>query len=207
MNALHDLTGLVFSRLTVLSSAGKYRLSGHLWNCICSCGNTSVVHAKSLKNGTSKSCGCLRKELSGMRAKRHGMKGTRVYASWGSMLSRCRNKNATGYERYGGRGIDVCKRWESFDFFYEDMGDPPKGKTLDRLDVNLSYCKENCRWATDVEQGRNKRTNVLLTAFGQTRTVAEWAEISGISYGTFYSRIQKPKWSIEKAITEPLRKQ
>lgn len=92
---------------------------------------------------------------------KHGMSKTRIYDLWVTMIQRCKNPNATGYAGYGGRGIKVCERWLAFANFYEDMGDKPDNCSLDRIDNNGNYCKENCRWATHAEQAVNKRKKRL----------------------------------------------
>ena len=128
-------------------------------------------------------------------------KYTRTYRSWVNMLTRCNNKNDTGYEWYGGRGIQVCSRWSMYENFLADMGERPERMTIDRIDTNGNYCPENCRWATNKQQHRNKRSNTLLTHGGETKCVAEWAEALGISQRSLSNRIDVYGWSVEKALT------
>ena len=135
---------------------------------------------------------------------KHGMKRTRIYGVWSAMKSRCMNPNRDQYEDYGGRGIKVCARWaESFENFYADMGDPPRGHTLDRRDNDGDYCPENCQWSPRTTQGRNKRTTRMLTAGGETKSIAEWSEVSGIPLKTICKRIASG-WSDEDAVKTAL---
>jgi hypothetical protein len=107
------------------------------------------------------------------------------------MKNRCMNRKCKEYNRYGGRGITLCERWNKFELFYEDMGIRPNGLSLDRIDNNKGYCKENCRWATREEQNRNKRNNTFLTIGDRTMTIAEWAKQEGsVSFSTIWARIQ-----------------
>lgn len=116
------------------------------------------------------------------RAK-HGMYRTRVYRQWQQMIQRCYNPNASRYQRYGGRGVTVCDRWRlSFDAFYADMGDPPDGTSIDRIDNDRGYEPGNCRWATPQEQANNRYTNVLIEHDGVSRTIAEWSRHLGLPY-------------------------
>lgn len=117
------------------------------------------------------------------------------------MVSRCTNPAATGFKNYGGRGITVCDRWKCFESFFEDMGHPPDGQTLDRKDNDLGYSKENCCWATRHEQANNNRGNRLVTAFGETLNVRQWADRLGIKYVTLHARLTRKGWSPEKALT------
>ena len=153
----NDLTGKVFSRLTVTKELGKE--SSKTWVlCSCSCGVLNVkVRKDQVQSGNTKSCGCLYKEDRGTYSYRHGMSGTPTYFSWQSMKERCRNPNVPGYENYGGRGITYDPRWEDFVAFYEDMGERPEGLELDRIDVNGNYCKENCQWSDATAQSFNRR--------------------------------------------------
>lgn len=126
------------------------------------------------------------------------------YGVWAQMIQRCRNPRHAAYHRYGGRGITVCERWLSFVAFLEDMGDPPPGLSLDRIDNEKGYCKENCRWATDVEQAGNRRNVRLLTFDGRTLPARRWAAELGVEYLTLYARVFKHGWTVERALTEPV---
>lgn len=127
---------------------------------------------------------------------------TRTYFSWRSMRSRCVSENHPAWKNYGGRGISVCDKWlNDYDAFFEDMGERPDGKTLERLDVNKGYCPENCVWATHREQGRNKRTNRFLTHNGKTMCLSEWADFLGIGNDTLFRRINVYKMPLEKALS------
>lgn len=106
------------------------------------------------------------------------------------MVARCNTKSHASYERYGGRGIRVCERWLSYENFLADMGIKPKGMTLDRKDNNLGYCKENCRWATEVTQARNRSNTIYIVLDGVSRPLRVWAELLGINPSTLASRIQ-----------------
>ena len=135
---------------------------------------------------------------------RHGKHGTTVYNIWAGMLQRCLNPKDRKFHHYGGRGITVCEEWRDFVVFYDQMGDPPAGHTLERIDNEKGYSLANCRWATMKEQSRNTRSNLLLTLHGITKTAAEWAEDTGINRKTLYSRKHKG-WTDEQALTQPVR--
>ena len=153
---IKDLTGSVFGRLTVLSLVGTDP-HGSIWECQCTCGNITVVPARSLRSGNTKSCGCFRVEFLPANTS-HRLSNTRIYRCWSGMQSRCYNQKAVGYDLYGGRGIKVCERWLNFNNFLDDMlAGYSENLELDRIDVNGDYCKENCRWATGSIQSHNKR--------------------------------------------------
>lgn len=204
-----DISGEKFNRLTVVSRADNKGGQAH-WKCICECGKETTVAGSFLRRGITKSCGCLRKEVStnlGNATFRHGMEKTSTHHSWSSMLSRCRNKLHSSYKNYGGRGISVCQRWvgkSGFQNFFSDMGARPNGMTLDRIDVNGNYEPHNCRWATIKEQHRNTRFNRLIEFNGETKTIAEFSEIYGINDSTLGSRIRSG-WTAERALTTPPR--
>jgi hypothetical protein len=125
--------------------------------CICDCGQRTIVDSGNLTSGNTRSCGCLRHEHPGAKPKHgHGHR-TPTYSSWQSMLDRCTNPNHVYFRLYGGRGITVCDRWRSFENFLADMGLRPEGRSLDRVDPDGIYEPTNCRWATAVEQRRNRR--------------------------------------------------
>jgi hypothetical protein len=133
------------------------------------------------------------------------MYGTPSWEVWQGMLARCSNPNATGYHRYGGRGIKVCDRWKySFSNFYEDMGDKPEGYTLERINNDGDYEPENCRWDSFKEQMRNRSNNVNVTYKGRTQCISAWEEEFGFSHGTVWNRIYTYGWSVEKAISTPV---
>ena len=198
-----DLEGMKFEKLTPIGFAGvKNRKT--FWYCKCDCGNVKIVMSSALKVGSIRSCGCLNKGVA--RRVIHGYcpkyNETKVYRCWSSMLGRCRNQNQKKYPDYGARGITICERWlESFQNFLDDMGEPPIGLTLDRIDVNGNYCPENCRWATRKEQANNRRSNHSLTYNGKTQNISQWAKEIGIRDATLRARIGQLKGSAEKALT------
>lgn len=152
-----DISGKRFGRLTVVRLTDERRNHHCVWECICDCGSMAMVSGSSLRSGVTKSCGCLSLEVKVARFTKHGMEGTRTYRSWVAMRARCNNPKTRDYASYGGRGITVCERWESFENFLEDMGERPPGKSLDRINNDLGYLPDNCRWATAKEQANNRR--------------------------------------------------
>lgn len=132
---------------------------------------------------------------------KHGMRKTKIYGVWTAMISRCRNKNNKAYKNYGGRGISVCDEWLLFENFYRDMGESPENKTLDRIDNNKNYSKENCKWSTISEQAKNKRSARIITANGKSQNMCEWAREIGIDERTIWHRL-KIGWSELDAVTK-----
>lgn len=127
------------------------------WVCLCDCGVEFMAYSGCLRSGDTVSCGCRKLEHIRENFTNHGKASSQVYRIWAGMIQRCSNIGAPSYKLYGGRGITYDPRWERFENFYEDMGDRPEGMSLDRIDVNGNYCKENCRWATAGVQNFNKR--------------------------------------------------
>lgn len=162
----------------------------------CACGAEATTIANSLRTGKVKSCGCLR-AINAVGNTTHGRyvgadKKHPLCATWTQMIARCYSTTAKEYPRYGGRGILVCARWRGksgFKNFVSDMGSRPEGCTMDRIDNDKGYSRKNCRWATRRQQQRNLRSNRRITCNGKRRTIAEWAEVTGLSPSTITSRL------------------
>lgn len=182
-----NITGQRFGKLTAVGVT--YHRGRREWSCLCDCGKTTFVPTGVLKAGRSKSCGCLRHEL--RARKTHGCSNNRTYITHQNMIQRCTNPEHPKYKDYGGRGIKVCARWGKFSNFLEDMGDRPQGMTIERVDNDGDYAPSNCRWATDMEQSRNKRTNRRIEYNGETMILADWARRLNIEVSLLSRRIQR----------------
>lgn len=193
-----------FGLLTVLSvdeADRKYRL------CSCDCGTQKRVRIDHLRLGKTLSCGCEHARRSSARAGNmhranitHGKTKSRAYSIWCSMRQRCNNENFKYFPYYGGRGIKVHDEWNaSFEAFLRDMGEPPMGYEIDRIDNNGHYEPGNCRWATRAEQQNNRRVNRFITHNGETLTIAEWSRRTGISRNTIDQRLAA-NWSIDRVL-------
>lgn len=201
MPAKLDLSGHRFGRLVVTAEAARTGASSK-WSCVCDCGGVVDVITPSLRNGNTSSCGCIKREMLAARnadAAPHKVKKNPLYKTWSSMKARCLNPADVEYSNYGGRGIRFCDRWSDFLNFIEDMGERPAGTTLDRRDVDGDYCKDNCRWATPLEQARNKRTNRVMTHLGESLCISEWAERTGINKTTLLDRVNAG-WSPQEVL-------
>lgn len=201
-----DITGHKFNRWTVICRVENTKLGQARWLCRCDCGNERQITSATIRQGFSKSCGCLKSELTLARNKKHGHSRigwqSPTYRSWAAMRGRCENPKNSHFAGYGGRGIKVCARWAEFVNFLADMGEKPEGLSIDRIDVNGNYEPGNCRWATNQQQARNKRNNRFVTANGKTQTVAEWCRETGINASTYDCRV-RAGWTKEDAATTP----
>lgn len=199
-----DIQGKKFNRLFVVSLVKKENTKISYWECLCDCGKSIIVQSCHIRGGHTKSCGCLQKETVSEINKSHGISDSEIYSVWQNMKNRCNNENYHRFDRYGGRGIKVCKRWEeSFLEFHTDMGERPEGFTIERMDNDGDYEPGNCKWADNKEQCRNRSSNRIITFNGKTMCVADWAEEKRMNLSTIHSRIRMG-WSIERTLTEPV---
>lgn len=185
---------------TIIKQTRKDSKSNRYFLCECICGTTKEVRLDHMRSGNSLQCGC--KNIGNLQ---HGLSHTREWNTWQSMISRCKNDREWNSNWYG-RGIKVCRKWRlSFLSFYEDMGKKPSSKhSIDRIDNNGDYCKENCRWATQKEQARNTRVNKFLSLNNETKTIADWSECTSLKYSTIQRRIDLC-WPTDKILTTPTR--
>lgn len=202
---VRDIAGKTFGLLTVLGDKPVgIRRKVAVWLCRCECGTVGEFPGSALNTGKKKSCGCLVAKLNTATKTTHGKSKTRTYRIWAYMLQRCHGPRAAREDRYGKRGIAVCAEWrESFERFLEDMGEAPDGMSIDRRDNDGDYCKDNCRWATTLQQNRNRSCSKVLTHDGRTMSIKEWATVVGLTYHTIWNRI-KAGWSVCDAITTGL---
>jgi hypothetical protein len=171
----------------------------------CECGQITVANLDNIRSGHTRSCGCQKILSSTGRAKHgHSRKGirTRTYQIYRDMRTRCENARYAEFHLYGGRGITVCDRWkQGFEFFLSDMGEAPRGMTIERDRVNEGYSPENCRWATPAEQSVNKRNNVFIEYEGRRQTVSQWAAELGLNAGRMYYGV-KQGWPPQRLLAK-----
>lgn len=201
-----DLTGMKFGKLTVLERAENDRFGNVRWVCQCDCyGPNSIVTVRGydLKSGKTKGCGCLNNGHP-----KHGYRHTKLYKTWSNMRSRCNNPNCEYYYMYGGQGITVCDDWnDDFIPFMEWALENgyEEGLTIDRIDNELGYNPDNCRWATAKQQSNNRRNVPIYSMNGEAHTLSEWCDIVGLPRNVVYTRIHCYNWTFEQAITTPIR--
>lgn len=189
-----DLSNRKFNRLTVGKKIKKDKNNVIQWECFCDCGNKLYVYASALKNGKTKSCGCLQKEhYLSSPGKKHGLHGSKEYKIWDAMIQRCHNQNNKAYHNYGGRGIFVCSEWKnSFKNFYNDMGPRPSDKhSIERKNNNKGYDPENCIWADKYTQANNTSRNKYFSLYGKTLTLTQWSRELGVSYDRLRDYIRR----------------
>ena len=201
-----------FGMLSIQAFAGSRHMWGtslRVWECKCDCGAIIDVAQKQLTRGKTKSCGCMKKQI-GRLNRTHGESGRRSgittpeYNAWMLMRRRCNSQGTAEYENYGGRGIVVCERWNSYEAFLLDVGRRPSPHhSLDRFPNNDgNYEPGNVRWATRQEQAANKRNSKLIPYQGQNLLAAEWGRRVGIP-GIAISRRLRAGWSVERALSQP----
>lgn len=199
--------GQKYNRLTLKKFHHKHITQGYFWECECECGNAVIVKGHAVKSGRTKSCGCLQKEKISILNYKHGMakknRLTPTYRCWGGMIQRTTNPNNDRYSDYGGRGITTCARWTTFKNFLFDMGERPKGMSIERINNDKGYSPENCKWATPNEQQNNRRVNHLIEYNGEKKTLTQWSCFLGISFDVLRTRLRR-HWSLEKAFWAPV---
>ena len=187
---------MIEQRLTLISpnigrTADKH-IKG-LYRCVC---GTEVQVAQSrVRNGYTKSCGCLAREISSQKATIHGMRNSPEYSSWQAMVGRCTSTTHKDYPLWGGKGVQVCRRWrESFEAFYADMGPRPAGTSLDRYpDYDGNYEPGNCRWATPIQQAHNRKDLTVVDTPAGRMALVDYAKRIGISKGAAHLRLKRGK--------------
>ena len=183
------------------------------WMFLCDCGGIKKKRKQNFLNCNTNNCGCrhgLTKHGLSMKES-HGknlIKRHPAYSSWVNMRQRCNNPNNPDYRYYGGRGISHTERWNDFGNFLEDMGEPPSGYTLDRIDNDGDYTPENCRWASRYQQVQNRKTNPKVTYLGKTQTISDWRKELSLpfSYALLHRRIFTRGWDAERAFTQPVQR-
>jgi hypothetical protein len=189
---LYERIGQTFGMLTVVGVSHKNPHGEYFAFCDCSCGTRGkVIGWSEIRRGATVSCGCKRRLDGIKRRTKHGLSHLKLYHIWSKIMDRCYNMRSSAYKYYGGRGIDVCERWRSVENFISDLGEKPKGKSLDRVDNDKGYGPENCRWATPKEQALNTRKVRLIEFRGQQRPISHWLNDLGIDPSSFYYRLKK----------------
>lgn len=204
--------GQKFGRLTVVAVAAPVATKTTV-ECLCSCGARKALPLTHLRNGNTRSCGCLQREASAVRmgaqSRTHGESKTRLYKTWLGMVERCNHIQSKDRKNYGGRGITIG--WGSYEEFRKDMktsylrhvkAHGEKQTQIDRIDVDGNYSRINCRWVTPKQQGHNRRNNRKYTYRNQTLTIAGWAEKIGCSRQALRYRLNKG-WPVGLALTVP----
>jgi len=203
MGVVRDLTGLTVGRLTVTRLSHIGERNRRYWRCECQCGGVKVLKSDAITSGKTLSCGCLHLERARSFRRTHGATAggaSRTYRIWCGMKARCDTPTTTGFPSYGGSGVTYDAPWAEFSSFLEDMGECPSSKhSLDRIDGIAGYSKNNCRWATAVEQTRNQRTNITVVVRGVKQLARDVAASNGTPLPTFKKRLYTYRWPVEQA--------
>lgn len=202
MPAPIDLLHKQFCRLSVTGLAPKTNGRGRYWICQCECGNEVKVASDKLISGHTRSCGCLQRESVTIKNSTHGLTTLPEYQIWKAIKARCSKTSGTICKNYKARGIIVCKEWENdFPRFLGDMGMRPIGNfTIERIDNNKGYTKENCKWADRAAQSRNRRSNRFITHNGITLCLTDWARKLNVTVSCLVKRLDKLGWTLEEAL-------
>ena len=202
-----DITGHVFGRLIVIERVKSTRKGSSRWLCRCDCGTVKEIDKGSFIYGGTISCGCYSRERASAMNRTHGRSGSKnpIYHTWTSMRERCLSPTAKSYARYGGRGIEIDKRWDSFENFLADMGERPEGGSIERIDNDGPYSPSNCRWATVVEQNNNRSDTHHVNYNGESLTLRELSVRTGVPHATIYKRMYEMGWSLDAAVGPPQR--
>lgn len=194
-----DLSGLKKGMLSVLDRVENPLKNGTLWNVVCDCGVQRTMRGIVIQNPGTKSCGCIKKSVGADRNRTHGARNTRAFSVWSSMRQRCTNQKFRYFADYGGRGIKVCDRWQVFAAFLADMGQPPEGSTLERVNNDGDYEPSNVRWASKKEQANNRRSSRWIQHAGKLQTLQQWADQTGIKRATIAFRLDSG-WPPDRAL-------
>ena len=200
--------GQTYGRLRVVRRASdmvdKNGVHYKKYLCVCECGVTTAVTMSNLHSGGTTSCGCLAREKFAERVTSHGMSYSRPYKIWTNMKGRCLNPRSELYPRYGGRGIELDPSWEDFEVFWNDMRESyADDLTIDRIDNERGYTKENCRWATVREQNLNQGRSLDIYVNGVNISLEELGRLFRVNRRTLYSRLLTWGWDLEKALAKP----
>jgi hypothetical protein len=200
-----NITNKKYNKLTAIRLHQSLKItnkSRQYWLFKCDCGKEKIICKDLVKRGQIKSCGCIK----GLNKVKHGFakksKKSRIYNIWCSMRQRCNNRNNAKYSSYGGRGIKVCEKWNSFENFLEDMGEPTTSKhSIDRIDNDGNYKPLNCRWATSHQQANNTRNNIIIKYNGEEKTLSEWCLDKNIIYSKALYRLNNG-YSVETILED-----
>ena len=197
MSTKVEMIGQRFGKLTVIAESPIRKNKCVYWICKCDCGSiTKPIKGANLRDGTTKSCGCLITEAVITRCTVHGLSHSRLHMTWDNMIQRCTNPKRPEYKNYGGRGITICVEWRnSFQAFYDwaMANGYSEGLSIDRIDVNGNYEPSNCRWATMKQQQNNRRNSILIEDGGQLKTIQQLSVEKGVDASTIYRRWKKGK--------------
>lgn len=203
-----DYTGQKYNKLTFIKYIENDKWGKAIWECKCECGKSINIVASAVTTGKTKSCGCIKANLKPLY--KHGMRNTRFWKIWTDMKQRCSNPNDSHYKYYGGRGITFCDEWNDFINFKNDMYDSylehcekygEKDTTIDRIDVNGNYCKENCKWESIKNQNNNRSNNVIVyDNNGNELTLKEFSDLNNINYKCALNRYYRSKYKGTKRV-------